>query len=108
MAPIGQYFEPAVARTDDSGRYTAAGIAPGTALASLVGLGAAAALRGRAERPDYRDTLAAVRCPVLIVVGADRPQHIDRPLAQAEVVVHAGRDRVCGPRADPLALPGPR
>jgi pimeloyl-ACP methyl ester carboxylesterase len=33
--------------------------------------GAAAALRGRAERPDYRDTLAAVRKPVLIVVGAD-------------------------------------
>ncbi|MFD6924425.1 alpha/beta fold hydrolase [Streptomyces sp. NPDC059944] len=33
--------------------------------------GAAAALRGRAERPDYRDTLATVRSPVLIVVGAD-------------------------------------
>lgn len=33
--------------------------------------GAAAALRGRAERPDYRDTLAAVETPVLIVVGAD-------------------------------------
>ncbi|MDH6223786.1 MULTISPECIES: alpha/beta fold hydrolase [Streptomyces] len=33
--------------------------------------GAAAALRGRAERPDYRETLAATRCPVLIVVGAD-------------------------------------
>ncbi len=33
--------------------------------------GAAAALRGRAERPDYREVLAAVRAPVLIVVGAD-------------------------------------
>ncbi|MEV4683583.1 alpha/beta fold hydrolase [Streptomyces kurssanovii] len=33
--------------------------------------GAAAALRGRAERPDYRDTLAAVQTPVLIVVGTD-------------------------------------
>ncbi|WP_405693552.1 alpha/beta hydrolase [Streptomyces coelicoflavus] len=33
--------------------------------------GAAAALRGRAERPDYRDVLAAVRAPVLVVVGAD-------------------------------------
>jgi pimeloyl-ACP methyl ester carboxylesterase len=33
--------------------------------------GAAAALRGRAERPDYRDTLAAVKSPVLIVVGTD-------------------------------------
>lgn len=34
-------------------------------------VGAAAALRGRAERPDYRDTLPAVKEPVLIVVGAD-------------------------------------
>lgn len=33
--------------------------------------GAAAALRGRAERPDYRETLAGARVPVLIVVGAD-------------------------------------
>ncbi|MFC9118302.1 alpha/beta fold hydrolase [Streptomyces sp. NPDC057067] len=33
--------------------------------------GAAAALRGRAERPDYRETLAGVEAPVLIVVGAD-------------------------------------
>ncbi|GAA2976573.1 alpha/beta fold hydrolase [Streptomyces fulvorobeus] len=33
--------------------------------------GAAAALRGRAERPDYRESLAAARVPVLIVVGAD-------------------------------------
>ncbi|MEU0373006.1 alpha/beta fold hydrolase [Streptomyces sp. NPDC006283] len=33
--------------------------------------GAAAALRGRAERPDYRETLAAVKVPTLIVVGAD-------------------------------------
>ncbi|WP_405811503.1 alpha/beta hydrolase [Streptomyces sp. NBC_01520] len=33
--------------------------------------GAAAALRGRAERLDHRDTLAAVDTPVLLVVGAD-------------------------------------
>lgn len=33
--------------------------------------GAAAALRGRAERPDYRDSLAGAGMPVLIVVGAD-------------------------------------
>ncbi|MEU6402569.1 alpha/beta fold hydrolase [Streptomyces sp. NPDC046985] len=33
--------------------------------------GAAAALRGRAERPDYRATLDAVDVPTLIVVGAD-------------------------------------
>ncbi|MEW2391706.1 alpha/beta fold hydrolase [Streptomyces venezuelae] len=45
--------------------------------------GAAAALRGRAERPDYRDTLAATRCPVLIVVGAD---DVYTPLADAEAL----------------------
>ncbi|MER7198905.1 alpha/beta hydrolase [Streptomyces sp. CB01635] len=33
--------------------------------------GAAAALRGRAERVDYRETLAATSAPTLIVVGAD-------------------------------------
>lgn len=33
--------------------------------------GAAAALRGRAERPDYRPTLEAVRVPTLVMVGAD-------------------------------------
>lgn len=45
--------------------------------------GAAAALRGRAERPDYRDTLAATRCPVLIVVGAD---DVYTPIAEAEAL----------------------
>ncbi|MFH8974422.1 alpha/beta fold hydrolase [Streptomyces sp. NPDC017890] len=43
--------------------------------------GAAAALRGRAERPDYRDVLAAVRAPVLVVVGAD---DVYTPVAEAE------------------------
>jgi len=33
--------------------------------------GAAAALRGRAERPDYRQLLTTVTVPTLIVVGAD-------------------------------------
>ncbi|TPQ21704.1 alpha/beta fold hydrolase [Streptomyces sporangiiformans] len=33
--------------------------------------GAAAALRGRAERPDYRDLLTRVRVPSLVVVGED-------------------------------------
>lgn len=33
--------------------------------------GAAAALRGRAERPDYVEMLEAVAVPVLVVVGAD-------------------------------------
>jgi pimeloyl-ACP methyl ester carboxylesterase len=45
--------------------------------------GAAAALRGRAERPDYRDVLAAVEAPVLIVVGAD---DVYTPVAEAESV----------------------
>ena len=46
--------------------------------------GAAAALRGRAERPDYRQTLATVRVPTLIVVGADDPY---TPVDQA-VLMH--------------------
>ncbi|MEU9284480.1 alpha/beta hydrolase [Streptomyces sp. NPDC048275] len=33
--------------------------------------GAVAALRGRAERPDYRDLLTRVTVPALVVVGAD-------------------------------------
>ncbi|MFF3753551.1 alpha/beta fold hydrolase [Streptomyces sp. NPDC002018] len=33
--------------------------------------GAAAALRGRAERPDYRDLLTRVTAPTLVVVGRD-------------------------------------
>jgi pimeloyl-ACP methyl ester carboxylesterase len=33
--------------------------------------GAAAALRGRAERPDYRELLTRVPVPALVVVGAD-------------------------------------
>ncbi|MEV6118301.1 alpha/beta fold hydrolase [Streptomyces sp. NPDC052109] len=45
--------------------------------------GAAAALRGRAERPDYRDTLPAVREPVLIVVGAD---DVYTPITDAEEI----------------------
>jgi pimeloyl-ACP methyl ester carboxylesterase len=52
--------------------------------------GAAAALRGRAERPDYRDSLPAVDVPTLVVVGADDAY---TPVAQAEdicrVVPHA-------------------
>jgi 3-oxoadipate enol-lactonase len=33
--------------------------------------GAAAALRGRAERPDYTETLSTIEVPVLIVVGSE-------------------------------------
>ncbi|MEV6959306.1 alpha/beta fold hydrolase [Streptomyces sp. NPDC051207] len=54
--------------------------------------GAAAALRGRSERPDYRDSLPAVDVPTLVVVGAD---DVYTPVAQAEeicrLVPHAGR-----------------
>ncbi|MFE0103255.1 alpha/beta fold hydrolase [Streptomyces sp. NPDC059009] len=45
--------------------------------------GAAAALRGRAERRDHRDTLAGVRVPTLIVVGAD---DVYTPVADAEAM----------------------
>ena len=45
--------------------------------------GAAAALRGRVERPDYAETLAGVRCPVLIVVGAD---DVYTPVSDAEAI----------------------
>ncbi|WP_030694079.1 alpha/beta fold hydrolase [Streptomyces globisporus] len=42
---------------------------------------AAAALRGRAERPDYRETLTTVRVPALVVVGRDDTY---TPVADAE------------------------
>jgi pimeloyl-ACP methyl ester carboxylesterase len=45
--------------------------------------GAAAAQRGRAERPDYQKTLAGVRVPTLIVVGA---QDAYTPLPDARLI----------------------
>ncbi|MFH8368142.1 alpha/beta fold hydrolase [Streptomyces sp. NPDC018031] len=45
--------------------------------------GAAAALRGRAERPDYRPVLGRVTVPTLIVVGADDEF---TPVADAETM----------------------
>ncbi len=48
--------------------------------------GAAAALRGRAERPDYRDLLTRVTVPALVVVGEDDTY---TPVADAEAL-HAG------------------
>ncbi|MFJ4775827.1 alpha/beta fold hydrolase [Streptomyces sp. NPDC088762] len=45
--------------------------------------GAAAALRGRAERPDYRPVLAAAAEPCLVVVGAD---DVYTPVAEAEAL----------------------
>lgn len=54
--------------------------------------GAAAALRGRAEHPDYRETLADVSVPVLIVVGAD---DVYTPLSDAqEIQRHAAHARL--------------
>lgn len=46
--------------------------------------GAAAALRGRAERPDYRDVLTTVSVPALVVVGRDDGF---TPVADAEEMV---------------------
>lgn len=43
--------------------------------------GAAAALRGRAERPDYTELLAAIDVPVLVVVGRE---DVFTPFADAE------------------------
>ncbi|MEU3841418.1 alpha/beta hydrolase [Streptomyces sp. NPDC028635] len=45
--------------------------------------GAAAALRGRAERPDYRALLTRVAVPALVVVGADDTY---TPVADAEAM----------------------
>jgi len=45
--------------------------------------GAAAALRGRAERPDYTPALATVRVPALVVVGSDDEF---TPVADAELI----------------------
>lgn len=45
--------------------------------------GAAAALRGRAERPDYRPVLAAAGEPCLVVVGAD---DVYTPVAEARAL----------------------
>ncbi|MFD7100376.1 alpha/beta fold hydrolase [Streptomyces xanthophaeus] len=45
--------------------------------------GAAAALRGRAERPDYRPLLARATEPCLVLVGAD---DVYTPVAEAEAL----------------------
>ncbi|NBM19868.1 alpha/beta fold hydrolase [Streptomyces sp. GC420] len=45
--------------------------------------GAAAALRGRAERPDYRELLTTLDVPALVVVGRDDPY---TPVADAKAM----------------------
>ncbi|BCY13495.1 alpha/beta fold hydrolase [Actinoplanes sp. L3-i22] len=47
--------------------------------------GAAAALRGRAERPDYRKLLTTITVPTLVVVGRDDEF---TPVADAELMHH--------------------
>ena len=51
--------------------------------------GAAAALRGRAQRPDYTDLLGAISVPTLVVVGADDEF---TPIPDAEYL----HDRIAG------------
>lgn len=53
--------------------------------------GAAAALRGRAERPDYRALLTRVAVPALVLVGADDTY---TPVADAEAMHAALPDSV--------------
>jgi 3-oxoadipate enol-lactonase len=48
--------------------------------------GAAAALRGRAERPDYRPLLASVDIPALVCAGTADPWSDDA--VTAEIVAH--------------------
>jgi pimeloyl-ACP methyl ester carboxylesterase len=54
-------------------------------------VGAAAALRGRAERPDYRELLTRVTVPALVVVGADDTY---TPVSDAEAMHAALPDSV--------------
>ncbi|MYW70065.1 alpha/beta fold hydrolase [Streptomyces sp. SID8379] len=65
--------------------------------------GAAAALRGRAERPDYRDSLAAARVPALVVVGADDAY---TPVAEAESIAELLPDATLVVIEDAGHLPG--
>lgn len=53
--------------------------------------GAAAALRGRAERPDYRDLLPRITVPTLVVVGEDDEF---TPVRDAEAIHEAVPDSV--------------
>ncbi|MFC3573573.1 alpha/beta fold hydrolase [Streptomyces yaanensis] len=64
--------------------------------------GAAAALRGRAERPDYRDLLTRVTVPALVVVGEDDTY---TPVADAEALHAALPDAVLNVVAGAAHLP---
>lgn len=64
---------------------------------------AAAALRGRAERPDYRPTLAEAGVPALVLVGAD---DFYTPLPQAEELLRHLPDAGLAVIPDAGHLPG--
>ncbi|MDX2932384.1 alpha/beta fold hydrolase [Streptomyces ipomoeae] len=64
--------------------------------------GAAAALRGRAERPDYRELLTRVTVPALVVVGADDEY---TPVADAEAMHAALPDSTLQVIPDAAHLP---
>ncbi|BBC34832.1 Hydrolase, alpha/beta domain protein [Streptomyces graminofaciens] len=64
--------------------------------------GAAAALRGRAERPDYRELLTRVTVPALVVVGADDEY---TPVTDAEAMHAALSDSTLHVIADAAHLP---
>ncbi|MFB8114904.1 alpha/beta fold hydrolase [Streptomyces sp. NPDC055962] len=71
---MGGYADEVIGRMIAPYNVTALPDVAGHVLAMMRGTapeGAAAALRGRARRPDYRDTLASATVPVLLVVGAD-------------------------------------
>ncbi|MFK0182268.1 alpha/beta fold hydrolase [Streptomyces xanthochromogenes] len=64
--------------------------------------GAAAALRGRAQRPDYRALLTTVEVPALVVVGRD---DVHTPVADAEAMHAALPDSALTVVEDAAHLP---
>lgn len=62
--------------------------------------GAAAALRGRAQRPDYRALLTTIDVPTLVVVGRDDTY---TPVADAEAM-HAAIGTASNPNISTLAV----
>ncbi|MEV6395648.1 alpha/beta hydrolase [Streptomyces sp. NPDC051907] len=59
--------------------------------------GAAAALRGRAERPDHRQSLAAATVPALVVVGEDDTYTpVDEARAMAALIPRSALDVIEG------------
>lgn len=83
---MGGYADEVIDKMIASYNVTALPDVAGHVLAMMRGTspeGAAAALRGRAERPDYRDALARAAVPALVMVGADDAY---TPLSDAETL----------------------